>query len=261
MTQHVPSPDPDPAGRVALITGGSSGIGAATATEFARLGYRVVINYHHRAQVADKLAHTITAAGGQAITVAADVRDPDHATQLATEAVRHYGRVDTLVCNAATPIHPAPFASMPWTDFAAKLTDELAAAFHICQAVLPIMQQQAYGRIVFVSSNHSEGPAAPGMIAHGTAKAALNTFARYLAHEQGPHQITANVVSPGYVHTDAATANISPQGEANIARRTPLGRVAEPLDIARIIALIGSEPAGFTTGATIPVNGGLTLAH
>jgi 3-oxoacyl-[acyl-carrier protein] reductase len=122
------------------------------------------------------------------------------------------------------------------------------------------MQDQRYGRLVYVSSNHSDGPAASGMIAHGSAKAALNTFARYLAHEQGPYGITANVVSPGYVHTESSATIITAATETGIARRTPLRRVADPADIGRIIALIGSDDAAFTTGVTIPVNGGLGLA-
>jgi 3-oxoacyl-[acyl-carrier protein] reductase len=246
--------------RVALITGASRGIGAAAAIAFARHGYRVVVNFHRRADAAATVVTKIERLGSQAVPVRADVSDPDQARDLVQTTVQTYGRVDTLVCNASTPIHPAPFEALCWEVFARKMLDELAAAYHVTQAALPIMQDQRYGRLVYVSSNHSDGPAAPGMIAHGSAKAALNTFARYLAHEQGPHGITANVVSPGYVHTESSATIITAATETGIARRTPLRRVADPADIGRIIALIGSDDAAFTTGVTIPVNGGLGLA-
>lgn len=247
--------------RVALITGASRGIGAAAAIAFAHHGYRVVVNYHSRADAAADVVKRIERLGAQAIPVGADVSDPAQARELVQTTVQAYGRVDTLVCNAATPIHPAPFEAMGWEVFSRKMLDELAVAYHITQAALPIMHRQRYGRLVYVSSNHSDGPAAPGMIAHGSAKAALNTFARYLAHEQGPHGITANVVSPGYVHTESSAALVTAAIETGIARRTPLRRVADPADIGRVIALIGSDDAAFTTGVTIPVNGGLGLGH
>lgn len=247
--------------RVAVITGGSRGIGAATAVEFGRLGYAVVVGYHSRRDAADAVVEAVGAAGGRGLAVAGDMRVREEAAGLIRAATETFGRVDTLVCNAATPITRAAFADLDWTDFAAKVTSELAASHHVTQHALPVMREQHYGRLVYVSSRQAESPGAPGMIAHGTAKGALNTFARYLACEEGPHGITANVVAPGYVHTDASTAVGTAGFEAGIAARTPLGRVAEPADIGRVIALIGSENSGFATGILVPVNGGITLSY
>lgn len=249
--------------KVAVITGASRGIGAAAAVEFGRRGYAVVINYHSRRDAADAVAKAVEEAGGEGLPVAGDVRVRDEAAGLIRTAVEHFGRVDTLVCNAATPIKHAAFADMPWDDFAVKVTDELAASYHVTQLVLPVMREQRYGRLVYVSSGTAEGPGAPGLIGHGTAKAALNTFARYIAHEEGRHGITANVVAPGYVRTDATAAAATALGgiEARIAERSPLRRVADPIDIGRVIAMFGSEDCSYATGVVVPVNGGITLAH
>ncbi|MEQ0564232.1 SDR family oxidoreductase [Amycolatopsis sp. NEAU-NG30] len=246
--------------RVAVVTGGSRGIGAAVAVEFGRLGYAVVVNYHSRRAAADAVVDAVAQAGGQGLAIAGDMRVPGDAARLVRAATESFGRIDTLVCNAATPIKQAAFADMPWEDFAAKLTGELGAAYHVTQLALPVMRKQRYGRLVFVSSGQAERPGAPGMIAHGSAKAALNTFTRYLAVEEGPHGITANVVAPGYVHTDASAAVGTEEFEAVIAARTPLRRVAEPIDIGRVIALVGGENSGFATGIVVPVDGGITLA-
>ncbi|MFC0438119.1 SDR family NAD(P)-dependent oxidoreductase [Kutzneria buriramensis] len=246
--------------RVAVITGASRGIGAAAAVEFGRLGYAVVVNYHSRRDAADSVVEAVDQAGGKGIAVAGDMRVREDAAGLIRAATENFGRVDTVVCNASTPIKQAAFADMPWEDFATKVTDELAASYHVTQLALPVMRAQRYGRLVYVSSGQAERPGAPGMIGHGSAKAALNTFARYVAYEEGPHGITANVVAPGYVRTDSSAAAGTAQIEAHIAARTPLRRVADPLDVGRVIAMIGSENSGFATGITVPVNGGVTLA-
>ncbi len=249
--------------KVAVITGASRGIGAAAAVEFGRRSYAVVVNYHRRKDAADAVVEAIEQAGGKGIAVPGDMRARDEAAGPINAAVEHFGRVDTLVCNAATPIKQAAFADMPWDDFAAKVTDELAASYHVTQLALPIMREQRYGRLVYVSSGMAEGPGAPDMIGHGTAKAALNTFARYIAHEEGRHGIIANVVAPGYVRTDATAAAATALGriEARIAEHSPLRRVAVPIDIGRVIAMFGSEDCSYATGVVVPVNGGITLAH
>jgi 3-oxoacyl-[acyl-carrier protein] reductase len=248
-----------------VITGSSRGIGAAAAVEFGRRGYAVVVNYHSRRDAADAVVEAIEQAGGKGIAVPGDMRSRDEAAGLINAAVEHFGRVDTLVCNAAIQVKPAAFADLPWDDFAAKVTDELAASYHVTQFAVPIMREQRYGRLVYVSSGMAEGPGAPNMIGHGTSKAALNTFARYIAHEEGPHGIIANVVAPGYVRTDATaatTANPALSGiEARIAEHAPLRRVADPADIGSVIAMFGSEDCSYATGVVVPVNGGIMLAH
>jgi 3-oxoacyl-[acyl-carrier protein] reductase len=122
------------------------------------------------------------------------------------------------------------------------------------------MGSRGQGRIVYVSSAVADGPPAPGMAAHGTAKAALNTFARFVAHEAGPLGINVNVVAPGYVRTESS-AHMPQDLQRRLAENTPLGRVAEPEDVARAIAMLVGEEAGFVTGEVLTVDGGHGVAR
>ncbi len=248
------------AGPTALVTGGSRGIGAATALELGARGYRVAVNYFSDRQAADHVVAAIEADGGEAFAVQADVRDPDEASRLLRRSADD-GRLDLLVCNAAAArFRPTPVGSLAWDDFRAKLTDELAAVYTLTQQALAIMAGQGRGRIVYVSSAVADGPPAPGMIAHGTAKAALNTFARFVACEAGPLGVNVNVVAPGFVRTEAS-AHMPQELQRRLAERTPLGRVAEAEDVARAIAMLAGEEAGFVTGTVLHVDGGLGVSR
>jgi len=238
----------------ALVTGASRGIGAATARELGARGYRVAVNYFSNREAADQVVKAIEADGGEAFAVQADVHDPGQAAELLRRSTAD-GRLDVLVCNAGAGFTPTPVRTLPWNDFKAKVTDELASVYTLTQQAMALMGAQGRGRIVYVSSSVADGPPAPGMAAHGTAKSALNTFARFVAHEAGPLGINVNVVAPGFVRTEAS-AGMPEEFQRSLAERTPLGRVAEPEDIARTIAMLVGEDAGFVTGEVLTVDGG-----
>src|SRR6185437_9969042 len=185
-------------GRVALVTGASSGIGAATARLLATRGMRVVVNYLHNGQAAKEVVASIEAAGGQAMAVQADVRDVAAVETMVERVGAAWGSVGVLVHNALTPYAIKPFQDMTWEELGGKLDDEMRAAFVVTKAVLPAMTKQGWGRIIYLGTGLSSQPR-EGMIALGTAKAALAQFARYLAQELGPRGITVNVVEPGPV--------------------------------------------------------------
>ncbi|WP_328981456.1 SDR family NAD(P)-dependent oxidoreductase [Streptomyces mirabilis] len=243
----------------ALVTGGSRGIGAATSRELAARGYRVAVNYFSRRESADQVVKLIEADGGEAFAVQADVYDPTQAAELLERSAVD-GRLDVLVCNAGARFIPTPVQALAWDDFRTKVTDELASVYTLTQGALGLMGTQGQGRIVYVSSAVADGPPAPGMAAHGTAKAALNTFARFVAHEAGPLGITVNVVAPGYVRTESS-ARMPQEFQQRLAANTPLGRVAEPEDVARAIAMLVGEQAGFVTGEVLTVDGGYGVAR
>jgi 3-oxoacyl-[acyl-carrier protein] reductase len=238
----------------ALVTGGSRGIGAATSRELAARGYRVAVNYFSNREAADQVVKQIEADGGEAFAVQADVHDPQQAAELLKRSTVD-GRLDALVCNAGARFTPTPLPSLSWEDFHAKVTNELASAFTLTQQALTVMGAQGGGRIVYVSSAVADGPPMVGMAAHGTAKAALNTFARFVAYEAGPLGINVNVVAPGFVRTERSAAQPA-EFQQRLAEHTPLGRVAEPEDVARAIAMLAGEDAGFVTGAVVTVDGG-----
>ncbi|MFF8910286.1 SDR family oxidoreductase [Streptomyces olivaceoviridis] len=238
----------------ALVTGGSRGIGAATSRELAARGYRVAVNYFSNREAADQVVKQIEADGGEAFAVRADVYDPRQAAELLERSAVD-GRLDVLVCNAGARFTPTPLPSLSWDDFHAKVTNELASVYTLTQQALAVMGAQGGGRIVYVSSAVAEGPPTVGMAAHGTAKAALNTFARFVAYEAGPLGINVNVVAPGFVRTEASAGQ--PVGfQQRLVEYTPLGRVAEPEDVARAIAMLVGAEAGFITGSVVTVDGG-----
>jgi 3-oxoacyl-[acyl-carrier protein] reductase len=244
-------------GSVALVTGGSRGIGAATAKELARRGWHVIVNYVRSAELADSVVAGIQAEGGSARAVRADVLDPGQVAEMVDTVVADHGSVDVLVCNANAAQPPfVPLESLPWKDFHDKVSDELAAAFHITQRVLPIMRERRAGRIVYVSSTQADSAVSIGA-AHSTAKSALNTFSRHVANEAASFGIAVNTVSPGAVRTDASTRMITAQRAEFISGKSILGRVTEPEDVAGVIALLADDATRAVTGALIRVDGGL----
>ncbi|HEY4385782.1 MAG TPA: SDR family oxidoreductase [Ktedonobacteraceae bacterium] len=244
--------------KVAIVTGGARGIGAATAKILGERGTRVIVNYLHNQEAAEAVVAAIKAYGGDAAAFQADVRDEDQVHALVAFAQATYGgRIDIVVNNANIPFAMQPFAEMSWSAFTQKVDDELKAAFLLAKAVLPIMSQQSFGRLIYVSAGVVKHPDV-GMIAHGTAKGALNTFVNFIAQEFGPLGITANVVAPGITATDA-TAFVPEQVKQVFSNITPLRRIGEPGDVAGVIAFLASDDSRFVTGTYTPVDGGFTL--
>ncbi len=245
--------------RVALVTGASSGIGAATARLLAARGMRVVVNYLHSGTAAEEVVADIEAAGGQAMAVQADVREPAAVAEHDRAGQAAWGGIDVLVHNALTPYVVKSFQDMTWEELGGKVDDEMRAAFVVTKAVLPAMTEQGWGRIIYLSAGPSRRPRA-GMIALGTAKAALTEFARYLAQELGPRGITVNVVEPGPVEdTHIAAAVLDEKQKQRQVAATPMGRLAQPGDVAQAVAFYASEDNAFMTGTTAAVNGGMSM--
>ena len=245
--------------RVALITGGTRGIGAATARLLAARGMRVVVNYRSSRDEADDVVASIESGGGQAMAVRADVRDEPAVLDMVDQVRTAMGEVDVLVHNALIPYAVRSFDEISWAELGGKVDQEMRAAFLITKAVVPGMVKCGYGRIVYIGTVLARRPRA-GMIALGTAKAALSQFARYVALELGPRGITVNVVAPGPVGETAITeAVLDPEHQQRQAAQTALGRIATPDDVARAVAFYAGDDSGFITGTTAPVNGGLAM--
>ena len=244
--------------RIALITGASRGIGAATALVLAKHGYRVVVNYRASAAQAEEVVASIAAVGGEAMAIKADVTVPADVAAMVGEINRRWGGTDVLVHNALTSFAITSFAELTWEQLGGKLDRELHAAFLMTKAVVPGMVSRRYGRLIYLSTNLSRH-AREGMITLGTAKAALDQFVRYVALEMAPHGITANLVAPATVEGTRVTEQLTPEKLRQLAAATPMGRLVRPNDIAKTIAFLASEDSGFTTGHFLPVNGGLAM--
>src|SRR6476646_3835918 len=195
-------------GRVAVITGASRGIGAATALVLAQQGFRVVVNYRSSAEQAAEVVQAATAAGGEAVAIRADVTEADDVAAMVDETEQRWGRVDVLVHNALIPFDVTSFADLTWAQLGGKLDRELRAAYLVTKAVAPGMISRGYGRLVYLSTGLSRRPR-DGMITLGTAKAALDQFVRYVALELAPHGITANLVAPATVDETKVTEQLS----------------------------------------------------
>lgn len=245
-------------GRVALVTGASSGIGAATARLLAARGMRVVVNYRRSSTAAQELVAGIEAAGGRAMAVQADVREVAAIEDMVRQVQATWGGIDVLVHNALIPYAVKPFQDMTWEELGGKLDAEMHAAFAVTKAVLPAMTGQGWGRIVYISTGLSRQPR-ENMIALGTAKAALEQFARYLAQELGPRGITVNIVAPGPVEDTRMADVFDDTHKQRQVAATPLGRLAHPGDVAQAVAFYAAEDNAFMTGSTAVVNGGMSM--
>jgi 3-oxoacyl-[acyl-carrier protein] reductase len=244
-------------GKVALITGASRGIGAATARRFGREGAAVAVNYKENAASAEKVVDEIRAGGGRAVAIQADVTDPAQVREMVRKAVEALGPVDALVLNAGLRFKMAPVVELSWEDFAQKYVGELKAAFFCVKEVAPSMIERGSGSIVAVSSGLSHHPG-DGFVSHSASKAALNAFVRALAHELGPRGVRVNTVSPGLTLTDA-TAWMPEEQQRAYAQWVPLRRNGLPEDIAGAIVFLASDLARFVTGGYVPVDGGTTM--
>ena len=244
-------------GKVALITGGSVGIGEATARLFAREGAAVVIT-GRRKEALDKVVAAITRDGGTARAVAGSVADERHAREAVAQAVRTFGRLNILVNNAGLgsfgkPLHEEDDAT--WNE----LVDvNLTGVFRMTRAAVPAMIKAGGGSIVNVSSIASL-VGIPLCAAYSVTKGGLDALTRCLAIDYAPHGIRCNSVNPGLVDTPMASSlSSNPERLAQVMSNYPLGRMGKPEEVACLILYLASDESAWVTGAIYPIDGGMT---
>ena len=243
------------AGRVALVTGGSRGIGRAAALALAAAGADVAITYRERADAAEEVTAAIAALGRRALSVRADLGPGAEATRVIDEVSAGLGPVDVLVNNAGV-LEQKPFEQVTEADLDRALAVNLKAVFLLSQAVMGPMRERGWGRIVNVASSGGQlgGPLA---VHYSASKAGVIGLTRSLARVGAP-QVAVNCVSPGLIETEMTETEIaSPAGRQKLDQ-IPLGRVGTPDDVAATIAYLAAA-APYVTGQTFNVNGGLYL--
>ena len=239
---------------VALVTGASRGIGAASAKALAHHGAAVVINYIKSKDKAEALLEEIKQAGGNGMTFQADVRDQTAVNSMVDSTLDQFGKLDILVNNANINFPIRPFVELAWDQIEAKILGEMKALYNCSQAVLKDMIKRKSGKLIFVSSSLSRFPGY-GFSAHAAAKSAMDSMAKVMATELGPMGITVNVVGPGLTLTDA-TAGQPKEMHEQIAGITPLRRLGMPDDIAGVVLFLASSLSDYLSGEYIPVTGG-----
>ena len=246
----------DLSGKVALITGASSGIGAAAAMVFADLGARVAAGYYHNESGAEAVRDAITTAGGEAIAFKADVRESDEIEMLVRRTSDELGPIDILVNNAGSLIQRQRLPEMTAECWDEVMNLNLKSAMLCAREVAPSMIRQQSGAIINVASIAGRTGGGPGAAAYSAAKAGLISFTKSLAKELAPHGIRVNAVSPGVIDTAFHEVFSTPEMIQNFISSIPLGRLGKPIECATVIAFLASDAASYVVGETIEINGG-----
>ena len=245
------------AGKTALVTGASRGIGAACARLLAERGAAVIVNYRHSKDAAQAVVADIAAAGGRAVALPGDMCDAEQVDRLVTAATAEVGPIDILVLNAGPDVPWKPVTELSQAEFEAKVLGEMRNFFLPAKAVMASMIARRSGCIIGISSGLSRYPAY-GFSAHTTSKSGVDGLMKSLAFELGPYGIRVTTVAPGLTRTDA-TAHMPEAQVAAIAGMTPLRRVGESMDVAGIVAALADDATSFVSGAYIPVSGGIQM--
>lgn len=250
----MPSRDRTLKTKVALVTGSSRGIGASTAVRLAEDGCNVAINYLSNRNAADQVSRKIKEFGQRVIMIKADVSDLGEVEEMIQATVSEFGGLHILVNNASYSHHYSSIEALSLRDWRRMIDVVLTGTFLCSQFAIPHLKKEKWGRIINIGS--IEGTTGSRYAAHYAAvKAGIVGFTKSLALELGEYNITVNAVLPGYTKTDALEIDSSKLGEA--IQRIALRRIAEPDEIASVIAFLVSDEARYITGEAINVNGGV----
>ncbi|HWA14176.1 MAG TPA: glucose 1-dehydrogenase [Burkholderiales bacterium] len=245
-------------GPVAIVTGGSRGIGRAIVEILCERGHRVLFTYMAREEDAAAVEAAVRSAGGEARKLRADASDPAGAQAVVRAALDAFGQVDVLVNNAGTHLPGVSVADTPVAEWDRVLAVNLSGPFHMIQAVLPHMRSRKRGCIVNLSSNVTNRMPAQNCV-YTVSKAGLEAMTRILSKEEGRNGIRVNAVGPGPIRTDMleeSLLKIGPERADAFIRSVPLGRKGEPREIAEAVAFLASDAASYMTGQVVFVNGG-----
>jgi 3-oxoacyl-[acyl-carrier protein] reductase len=244
-------------GRVAIVTGGSRGIGRATAAMLATAGARVVLGYRRNARAAKEIVDEIRASGGEALALRGDLGERAACEDLVRAALRKWGRLDILVLNAGIWTE-GPIDRMSEATWRETVRANLDSCFYLCRAAVPHMKRRRQGHIVFISS--TAGQRGEAFHSHYAAtKGAVISMTKSLAAELASRNIYVNCVAPGWIETDMAAPSLVGAKGRRLRASIPLGRVGRPEDIAAAVLFLASGLCTFMTGEIINVNGGAVL--
>ena len=240
-------------GKVAVITGGDSGIGRAVAIAYAREGADVLISYLDEHDDAAETAKYVEDAGRRAVLVSGDLADPRHCREVIARAVEEFGRIDVLVNNAAYQMTRESLEDVPDEEWDHTIATNFSAMFHLCKAALPHMGP---GSAIIGSSSVNSDMPNPTLAPYAATKAAIANFCASLAQMLGDRGIRVNSVAPGPVWTPLIPSTMPPEKVEKFGANTPLGRPGQPVELAPVYVLLASDEASYVSGARVAVTGG-----
>ncbi len=246
----------DFAGKVALVTGGSRGIGRAIAFELGRRGASVMINYNQSVDAAEQVMKEIETAGGKAAVFRADVSEFEQADALVKAAIEQFGDLHILVNNAGIT-RDGLIMTMSESDWDAVVETNLKSTFNCSKPAVRYMMRKRYGRIINISSISGDMGNA-GQTNYSASKAGQIGFTKALAREVAARNVTVNAVSPGFIETDIWDT-VPEDIQANLMNVIPLGRVGQAEEIAKAVAFLASDDAAYITGHVLIVDGGMAM--
>ena len=240
-------------GKVAVITGGDSGIGRAVAIAFAREGADILISYLNEDGDAQDTARWVEKAGQKAVLVAGDISQPQHCRDIVARTLAEFGRIDVLVSNAAYQMSHESLEEISEEEWDYTLATNVSAMFHLCKAAVPNMP--AGSSIIGSSSVNSDAPS-PSLIPYAATKAAIANLCASLAQLLGPRGIRVNSVAPGPIWTPLIPATMPGEKVQEFGSDTPLGRAGQPVEVAPVYVLLASDEASYVSGSRVAVTGG-----
>lgn len=241
------------AGKIALITGADSGIGRAVAIAYAREGADVAIAYLNEHEDAQETQRWVTAAGRQCLLLPGDLAQKQHCRDIVSKTVEQFGRIDILVNNAAFQATHETLEEIDDDEWVKTFDVNITAIFRICQAALPSMPKGS--SIINTSSVNSDDPS-PTLLAYATTKGAIANFTAGLAQLLGEKGIRVNSVAPGPIWTPLIPSTMPDEAVNNFGSKTPLGRPGQPVEVAPIYVLLGSDESSYISGSRYAVTGG-----
>lgn len=245
-------------GKVAVITGGSRGIGAAICRLFASKGANIVTTYNQHPDGAERVVSDVQKAGRAAIAIKTDVADRNSVARLFDRAIEQMGRVDIAVANAAINMR-YPITDSPWEAIQRTVDVSMYGVLHtLQQSARHMVQQGDGGKLLAISSIHAVVPF-PNSGAYNMSKAGINHLCRTMARELAPHQITVNSIEPGWIDTEGERDRNTPEDFHRGIQNIPLKRLGTPLEVAKLALYLASSDADYVTGSVFRIDGGLTL--
>ncbi|UOF89225.1 3-oxoacyl-[acyl-carrier-protein] reductase [Fodinisporobacter ferrooxydans] len=243
-------------GRVALVTGGSRGIGRGICLQLAQAGASVAVNYAGNAQAAEEVVAQIVAGGGQAISIKGNIASVEEVAPMFDQVLHTYGKLDILVNNAGIT-RDNLLMRMKEEEWDAVIDTNLKGVFHCIKAAARPMMKQRYGRIVNIASVVGV-VGNPGQMNYVAAKAGVIGMTKTAAKELASRNITVNAVAPGYIETDM-TATLAEDVKAKLYDQIPLGKLGQVEDVAKVVLFLASEDSAYMTGQTLHVDGGMVM--